>query len=129
MKITLLMNMRGLIHGNDPRRIGCDTEGTLRIGTTEVSILRGSDSIMPTLFHGATGDYNATFTDKYGKVYTLEKVAVRGGRIASPPPTTIKLMELQCRADKAEKERNALRNEIEELRNIFDTNSLNFLIK
>lgn len=129
MKITLLMNMRGLIHGNDPRRIGCDTEGTLRIGTTEVSILPGDDSIMPTLFHGATGDYNATFTDKYGRVYTLEKVAVRGGRIAPPPPTTVELMELQYRADKAEKERDDLREEIEELRNIFDTNSLNFLIK
>jgi hypothetical protein len=128
MKITLLMNMRGLIHGNDTRRIGCDTEGTLKIGTTEVSILNG-ESIMPTLFHGATGDYNATFTDKYGRVYTLEKVAVRGGRIAPPPPTTVELMELQYRADKAEKERDDLREEIEELRNIFDTNSLNFLIK
>ena len=128
MKITLLMNMRGLIHGNDPRRIVCDKEGILKIGTTEISVSPGNDSIMPTLFHGATGDYNATFTDKYGGVYTLEKVAVRGGRIAPPPPTTVELMELQYRADKAESERDALREEIKELRNIFDTNSLNFLI-
>ena len=129
MKITTFKNMKGLIHGSDPKRIGCDKEGVLKIGNTEVTISPGADSIMPTLFHGATGDYEAVFTDSHGKVYHLEKVAVRGGRIAPPPPTAVEIMELRCRADAAEDECEALREKIRELENIFDTNSLNFLIK
>lgn len=129
MKITLLKNMKGVIHGSDPKRIGCSIEGILRIGTTEVKISSAEDSVMPTLFHGATGDYDGSFTDKYGRVYTLEKIAVRGGRIAPLSPTELEILELRCRADMAEDECEALRKELTELRNIFDTNSLNFLIK
>lgn len=84
---------------------------------------------MPLLFYGGTGDYDATFTDAFGRVYNLEKVAVRGGRITPPPPTAVEIMELRCRADAAEDECEALRERIRELENIFDTNSLNFLIK
>ena len=83
---------------------------------------------MPLLFYGATGDYNATFTSDDGGVYTLEKVAVRGGRIAPPDPTALELMDLRCRADMAETKCESLEREIEDLKNIFDTNSLNFLI-
>jgi hypothetical protein len=114
--------MKGLIHGSDPKRICCDKAGTLKIGKTEVSISPEEKSIMPMLFHGCTGDYDATFTTPTGVVYNLEKVAVRGGWIQPPPPTTVKIMELRCRMDAAEEK-------IEELSNIFDTNSLNFLIK
>lgn len=129
MKIQTFKNMKGLIHGSDPKRMGCDKEGVLKIGDTEVSISPGVDSIMPPLFHGVSGDYDATFTDKYGKVYKLEKVAVRGGRIHPPPLTAVEIMDLRCRADAAEDECEALKARIIELENIFDTNSLNFLIK
>lgn len=129
MRITTFKNMKGLIHGKDPKRIRSDVDGVLKIGTTEISISSASESILPLLFHGATGDYEATFTDSSGKVFTLEKVAVRGGRIAPPLPTDVEIMELRCRADTAEDERDALREEINILKNIFDTNSLNFLIK
>lgn len=127
MTITTFKNMKGLIHGSDPRRIGCDREGTLKIGTTEIGVSKSS--IMPTLFHGATGNYEATFTDKNGNVYNLEKVEVRGGRIQPPPPTAVEIMELRCRADSAEDECKRLRAKVRELEGIFDTNSLNFLIK
>ena len=129
MKIQTFKNMKGLIHGRDPKRIGCDKEGVLKIGSTEISISPGADSIMPMLFHGATGDYDATFTDGLGAVYNLEKVAVRGGRIQPPDPTAVELMDLRCRADEAEAERDLLREKVYELEHIFDTNSLNFLIK
>jgi hypothetical protein len=121
--------MKGLIYGADSKRIECDTEGILRIGTTEISITPGAESIMPLLFNGCTGDYKATFTSKDGKVYELEKVAVRGGRILPPPQTAVELMELRVRADELEARYEALSEEIRELSNIFDTNSLNFLIK
>lgn len=129
MKITTFNNKKGLIHGSDPKRIGCDKDGVLKIGATEVSISSKADSILPLLINGGTGDYDATFTDICGMVYHLEKVEVRGGRISPPSPTAVELMELRCRADVAEQECERLREEIRDLKNIFDTNSLNFLIK
>ena len=129
MTITTFKNMKGLIHGNNPKRVGCAREGILKIGNTEIAIKPGVKTIMPTLFNGATGDYEATFTDSSGTVYSLEKVAVRGGRIAPPSNTAMEVMELRCRADAAEDECEALRAKIRELEGIFDTNSLKFLIK
>ena len=129
MKIQTFKNMKGIIHGNDPKRIGCDKSGTLKIGNAEIKISGVEDEIMPLLFHGITGDYNATFTDNEGKEYTLDKVAVRGGRIVPPSPTDVEIMELHCRADEAEAERDTLREKVNELEHIFDTDSLNFLIK
>lgn len=127
MKIQTFKNMKGLIYGPDPKRISCDVEGILKIGATEIEV--STDSIMPTLFYGATGDYDATFTDKLGRVYNLEKVAVRGGRIAPPSPTAVEIMDLRCRLDEKDTECELLREKIRELESIFDTNSLNFLIK
>ena len=128
MKIQTFKNMKGIIHGSDPKRIGCEKSGILKIGNTEIKITDGEDAIMPSLFYGATGDYAATFTDEQGSVYTLKKVAVRGGRILPPTPTDVEIMELNCRADIAEAERDGMKEKIRVLENIFDTNSLNFLI-
>lgn len=122
MKITTFNNMKGLIHGGDSKRIGCDKAGTLKIGTAEINISPGEDAIMPLLFNGCTGDYKGTFTTKEGAVYKLEKIEVRDGRIKPPSPFTVELMELRLRTDRAEEK-------LEELSNIFDTNSLNFIIK
>ena len=129
MKIQTFRNMKAVIHGTDPKRIGGYKEGVLKIGTTEINISPDADSIMPILFHGVTGDYDATFTDKFGRVYTLAKVSVRGGRIVPPSDVVVELMELRCRADAAEEECEALREKIRELESIYDTNALNFLIK
>lgn len=129
MKIQLFKNMKGLIHGDDPKRIGCDRGGILKIGTAEYQISAEGDNILPLLFHGSTGDFKATFTDNDGNVYELEKVAVRAGRIAPPPPTTVEIMELHCRIELLEDECVDLRRQIDYLNEIFDTNSLNFLIK
>ena len=67
MKLTLFKNMKGLIHGSDPKRIGCDRAGVLKIGKVEINLTPEEDSIMPMLFNGCTGDYDATFTDKLGR--------------------------------------------------------------
>ena len=128
MKITTFNNMKGLIHGSDPKRIGCEQAGVLRIGATEVNISPESDSIMPLLFGGGTGDYNATFKTTDGRVFDLDKVAVRSGRIVPPPPTAVEIMELRIRADEAERQLAILREDVKRLEGIFDTNSLNFLI-
>ena len=129
MKIQTFRNGKALIHGSDPKRIGCDKKGVLKIGNTEIQISPETDSIMPLLFHGACADYNATFTTDEGIVYTLEKVAVRGGHICAPPALVLEIMELRCKLDEADIEREQMWAKMRELENIFDTDSLNFLIK
>ena len=129
MRLQTFNNFKGLIYGSDPKRIGCDISGVLKIGETEVKISAEEDAIMPPLLHGGTGMFEATYTDNAGMVYTLEPVTVQGGRIEAPPPVKVELMELRYRADRAEEECEALREKIRELENIFDTNSLNFLIR
>jgi hypothetical protein len=128
MKITTFTNMKGLIHGGDPKRIGCEQDGVLKIGSTKITVSQGVDSIMPLLFHGGTGDYEATFTTTEGTVYTLAPVEVREGRITPPHHTAVELMELRCRADAAERKYDMICGEVQRLASIFDTNSLNFLI-
>ena len=128
MRITTFKNMKGLIHGAGPKRIGCDKDGILKIGTTEINISAGQDEIMPLLFHGCDGEYHATFTDTNGDTYALEKVSVRGGRITPPHPSAVEIMELRYRLDKAEERCVDLAKQIDELSQIFDTNSLNFLL-
>ena len=114
--------MGGLIHGTDPKRIRCDERGILKIGKTEIPIIPTEPAIMPMLFNGTSGDYEATFIASNGKEYRLEKVVVRGGWIQPPPQTTVELMELRCRMDFAE-------DMLDDLSKKFDTNALNFIIK
>jgi hypothetical protein len=129
MKIQTFRDMRGLIYGSDPKRIGCDIAGVLKIGSTEIRISPGTDSIMPMLFNGCNGNYDAIFTTASGVVYTLERVAVRNGWIQPPAPMVLEIMDLKCRMDEKDRELEQMRAKIVELENIFDTNSLNFLIK
>ena len=129
MKLQTFKNDTAIIHGSDPKRIGCDVAGVLKIARAEVSITPGEEALMPMLINGCTGEYDATFTTSDGKEYKLNKVSVRGGWIQPPPPTTLELMELRSRADTADDERDAIRDKLENLSKIFDTHSLNFLIK
>lgn len=128
MKIQTFNNMKGLIYGSDPKRIVCEKEGVLRIGSTEIPLSADKEEMMPSLFNGSDGDYSASY-EAEGKVYDLGKVSVRGGRVSAPPQSAVEMMELRYRADKAEAEIGVLKEEIEYLKGIFDTNSLNFLIR
>lgn len=128
MRIQLFKNQKGLISGSDPKRIGCYKGGVLRIGTSEVTITPGNEMVMPVLFNGSNGIYKATFTSEIGVVYDLDRVTIKGGRIVPPSQTASEIAELRHRADMLEAECEALREEIKLLKNIFDTNSLNFLI-
>lgn len=129
MRIELFKNNRGLIHGSDPKRMVCDAGGTLKIGTVEIPITMDVESIVPTLFNGCTGVYNATFTSALGNVYELEKVSIKGGRIVPPSQDSIDKMEMRCKIDSLEDEIAKLKETVRMLTNIFDTDALNFLIK
>ena len=128
MQIKTFNNGKGLIYGSDAKRIACDIEGTLKIGTTEVKIHPKEEAVMPVLFNGTSGVHTATFTSVIGVVYELEKVAVKGGRIIPPPQTSVELMELRSKVEELEERCKSLKDKTIELSNIFDTNSLNFLI-
>lgn len=129
MRIQIFKNNKGLIYGTDAKRIGCDVDGTLKIGTAEIPISAEAESVMPVLFNGSNGIYRATFISALGHTYELDKVEIKGGRIAPPSQTAVELMELRCRVDTLESDYAALREDFLKLSNIFDTDALNFLIK
>jgi hypothetical protein len=129
VKIQTFSNRRGLIHGKDAKRICCDKKGVLKIGNAEISITHEAETVMPPLFGGCTGHYNATFTDEFGINYDLGMVSILGGRLAPPSPEAVEIMELRCKLEEIEKLCETMRERISDLSNIFDTNSLNFLIK
>ncbi len=129
MIIQLFKNGKGLIHGSDNKRVSCNVAGTLSIGSAQIGIELDKEAILPVLHNGVTGEYNATFTSVLGNVYELERVALKSGRIVPPSPLSIELMELRCRVEALETECETLREQCRELADIFDTNSLNFLIK
>lgn len=128
MRIQTFKNNKGLIYGDDAKRIGSDKSGALKIGSTEISILAEAEAIMPVLFNGVSGVYKATFTDSDGAVFELANVTIRGGRIVPPPENAVEFMELRCRLEAVEALGEQIQEQIRELSNIFDTNSLNFLI-
>lgn len=128
MKIQVFLNKKGLIYGEDTKRITSDMDGTLIIGDTEIIVKSNENCVLPLLFYGASGRYDATFKNTKGEVYSLDKVTLRNGRIIPAPSSEVKIAELTYRADKAEKERDELNEKIEDLSKIFDTNSLNFII-
>lgn len=125
MLIQTFKNKKGLIYGEDASHIGCDKDGVLRIGSMAVNISAGEESIFPSL---PNGDYKAIFTTTDGTVYELDRVSVRAGRVLQPPETTLELMALRIRLDDVETVCETLIAKVRELDNIFDTNSLNFLI-
>ena len=129
MKIQLFKNGKGLIYGSDPKRIECDHEGVLEIGQIKVMIKPGTQSVMPLIANGSSGEYKATYTDVYGTVYTLKTVTVKKGLMHPPSKTAFDFMELTVRADMLEDRCEKLEDAVKELASIFDTNSLNFLIK
>jgi hypothetical protein len=127
MKIQIFKNGKGLIYGNDSKRISCDIEGTLCIASAEVKV-SPEESVMPVLLNGCSGSYNAVFKSISGSTYQLERVELKGGRIVPPSASAVEHMELRCRIEALEEALMSAQNEMDELRNIFDTNSLNFLI-
>ena len=129
MKIQIFKNNKGLIHGPDPKRITSAIGGVLKIGSSKIEVKPDTDNIFPLLFNGGTGKYKATFTSDIGTVYELSDVTVKGGRILPPSQTAIEFMELRCRVEYLEDRCIELENEVIRLDGIFDTNSLNFIIK
>lgn len=125
MRIQLFKNKKGLIYGADEHRIDCKVAGVLKIGSTSTDVSPGAEAILPSL---ANGNYKAVFTTVDGGIYELDTVLVRCGRIVQPSKETLELMELRVRLDEIESAYDALNEKVRELSNIFDTNSLNFLI-
>ena len=129
MKIQLFKNDKGIIHGLDPKRITCDIGGVLKIGSAKITVEPSVENIFPLLFNGATGKYRASFTSEIGTEYELAVVTVKGGRVLPPTETALEMAELRSTLEYLEDRCAKMEEDIENLKNIFDTNSLNFIIK
>jgi hypothetical protein len=129
MIIQLFNNKNFLVHGEDNKRLTCERSGTLRIGNTEIPVKANEENILPPLFFGASADFKASFVTADGDIYEGGKVSVRSGRLLSAPPEKVEMMELHIRCDEAEKRQKENRKDIDMLKKLFDTNSLNFIMK
>lgn len=129
MKIQLFKNDKGIIYGSDPKRINCNITGVLKIGTAKIEVKADTENIFPLLFNGGTGKYKATFTSEAGSVYEIAEVTVKGGRVLPPSPVDVEFMELRCRVEYLEDRCSKMEEDIIRLNGIFDTDSLNFLVK
>lgn len=121
MTLTLFKNQKALIHGTDPKRLCAPCSGVLTVGKTEIPLTADEEALMPMLYQGCTGEYEACFTAENGARYALGKIGIRGGWLIPPEPYTVELMELRCRAEEAE-------NRLTALESMFDTNALHFII-
>lgn len=128
MKIYLFRDKTGTIYGKDPKRITAKLSGTLAICGSEIAVEANEYLVFPLLAYGATGNYAATFTTAAGEVYDLGYITVSHGKVVPLSETEAQILELASRLDEKEREIIALKQKIIELENIFDTNSLNFLI-
>lgn len=130
MHIQTFNNGTGVIFGDDIKRICAKSDGLLTICGTNISVSKDSPSILPVLGYGCTGRYPAIFAPSNSEiVYDLGYINVSKGRIVPLTETEAEIAELRCRADEKDREICLLKRQFEELSNIFDTNSLNFLIK
>lgn len=129
MIIQLFNNKNFLVHGEDNKRLTCERSGTLRIGNAEIPVKANEENVLPPLFFGASADFKVSFVTAEGDTYDGGKVSVRSGRLISAPPEKVEMMELHIRCDETEKQLREAREDIDRLKKIFDTNSLNFIIK
>lgn len=129
MIIQLFNNKYFLIHGEDNKRLKCERSGTLRIGNADIPVTANEECVLPALFFGASADFKATFTTIDGVEYDGGKVSIRSGRLLAAPSEKVEMMELHLRCDDAEKRLIKAEEDVDRLKKIFDTNSLNFIIK
>lgn len=130
MHIQTFNNGTGVIFGDDIKRICAKADGVLTICGTNISVTKETPSVLPVLGYGSTGRYPAIFSPSDSEtIYDLGYITISKGRIVPVSDVEAKIAELQSRADEDDREISLLKQKIEELSNIFDTNSLNFLIK
>ena len=129
MKLYTFSNKKCVIFGHDPTRLECEREGTLKIGATKIQVAPGEPISLPPIVDGT---YKPSFTDLDGTVYEGYVTVVRNGRITPPSKEVLELLDLRCRYEelqtKMAEKFDAIDKEIQELKGIFDTNSLNFII-
>ena len=129
MRIQTFTNKKGLIWGDDPLHVECDKSGVLKIGTNKIDVVADVSTPLPILCGGYSCPALATFTTEDGAIYNLRNVHIKAGRLTPPPEDVVTSMELMLQIEDLFRISTRLNERIEELSKIFDTNSLNFLIK
>jgi hypothetical protein len=129
MRLYTFSNKKCVIFGHDPTRLECEREGWLKIGATKIKVTPGDTTMLPPIVDGT---YKPSFLESDGSVYEGYVTVVRNGRITPPSKEVLELLDLRCRYEelqtKMAEKFDAIDKEIKELKSIFDTNSLNFII-
>jgi hypothetical protein len=128
MKIQTFNDGTGIIYGDSPSILTCEISGVLNIGGTEFTIDSERETHIPQLFNAASGNFKAEYiTEK--KTYTLRKIKVKRGFIEPPSDDVVEMTYLKARVDEVDRKCEKVLAEVARLDKLFDTNSLNFLIK
>lgn len=129
MRLYTFSNKKCVIFGHDPYHLECEREGWIKIGPTKIKVTPGEPITLPPI---EDGTYKPSFTDSKGSVYEGYVLVVRNGRITPPSKEVFELLDLRCRYEELQtrmaEKFEAIDKEIQELKSIFDTNSLNFII-
>lgn len=123
MKLYLLNNKRAILFGADARCINADTDGTLHIGITPVTVTKGERCGIPRLTDGA---YKVTF-ECADEIYTVGTHTVRNGLITPSKKYSENELDLLIRVEALERTVATLTEKVEHLVKRFDTDSLNYL--
>ncbi|MBQ8289319.1 MAG: hypothetical protein IJY01_00405 [Clostridia bacterium] len=123
MRLYLLNNKRAVLFGADARCINADTDGTLHIGITPVTVTKGERCGIPCL---TDGPYKVTFECADG-TYLVGTHTVRNGLLAPSKKYSENELDLLLRVEALERAVATLTEKVEHLVKRFDTNSLNYL--
>lgn len=125
MRIHLFNDRNAVLYGYNPHNLISDKPGTLNVGSKVIRV--SSDNAIPfTNVHDGT--YMASFVSDDGIAYDIGRVTVHNGGIITNRTYTEREIELKHALDRAEDKISELVEKVNVLENIFDTNSLNFLI-
>lgn len=126
MKIHRFKNGTGTITGVDTQRIYSDASGILQVGAVALAITNATEGVaVPRIKDGI---YCARFVSGDNE-YSLGNIKVRNGFISPQKIYTDIEIRLMHRVDELEEKVVTLEAKTNELDSIFDTDSLNFLIK
>ena len=129
MILTLFNNNRGMIRRDNPRRLISAYGGILKIGDSIVTIQAKTQTELPILCDGQTGEFAATFTDENGKVYNLFNVHLVDGRIATPSAELEQFVSLYIKAQSCDRMIERLQQEKQEAINALNNHPLKYLIE
>lgn len=129
MILILFNNSKGIVQYDESNKLASAHAGVLKIGDGIVTIQAKTQTELPILCNGKTGEFAATFTDENGKVYNLFNVHLVDGRIAAPSAELEQFVSLYIKAQSCDRMIERLQQEKQEAINALNNHPLKYLIQ